>query len=118
MDEDLVGRLAEILAEKNIDLNEVLKNFEGVGSSGSDSDIKQESSGPSGVDVETLLKFQKLAALLSSKSDSKDESLLRALKPYLRDSRKVKIDKYIKLLRVVSLLEKFQDMGGSFDDIL
>ena len=117
MDEDLVGRLAEILAEKNIDLNEVLENFQG-GASDCSGDIKQENGSSSGVNVESLLKFQKLAGLLSQRGDSKDESLLRALKPYLRDSRKEKIDKYIKMLRVVNLLEKFQDMGGSLDDIL
>lgn len=47
-----------------------------------------------------------------------DENLLKALKPYMRDSRKEKIDKYIKLLHIFKLMEKFQEMGGNINDFL
>lgn len=115
MNEDLANQLSSILADKNIDLNQILDNFK----SSSQEENTQKESGPfDQIDTETFLKFQKIFNLMNSKNDTQDENLLKALKPYMRDSRKEKIDKYIKLLHIMKLLEKFQEMGGNISDFL
>ena len=71
------------------------------------------------LDPETLIKLQKIMSLLNTKgSNSKDETLLLALKPYMRKSKKEKIDQYIKLLHIIDMFEKFQEMGGNINDFL
>ena len=112
MDEDLLNKLSDLLSEKNIDLKQVLGNFQ----DSSSENPSNETSNTSGIDMDTLLKIQKLAGILSNSESSKDETLLRALKPYMRDSRKEKIDNYIKMLHILNMAQKFQEMGGNLND--
>lgn len=114
MDEDLLNKLSDLLSEKNIDLEQVLGNFQ----NSSDKNPSNETNSSSGIDMDTLLKIQKLAGIFSNGESSKDETLLRALKPYMRDSRKEKIDHYIKILHILNMAQKFQEMGGNLNDIL
>lgn len=65
-----------------------------------------------------LIKIQKLLSLVNSNKNSKDEQLLKSLKPYMRQSRKDKIDQYVKLLHIMKLFENFQEMGGNINDFL
>lgn len=115
MNEDLAKQLSDMLSEKNIDLNQVLDNFK---ANSSEENTQEKTSSFDQFDTATLLKFQKLFGLLNSKNNSQDEQLLKALKPYMRDSKKGKIDQYIKLLHIMQIFEKFQEMGGNLNDFL
>ena len=115
MNEDLAKQLSSILEDKNIDLNQILDNFK---ANSSEENTQEKKNNFNQIDTNTLLKFQKIFSLLNSKSNSQDEQLLNALKPYLRDSRKEKIDQYIKLLHLFKLFEKFKEMGGNLNDFL
>lgn len=121
MNEDLAKQLSDILKEKNIDLNQVLENFNSNSSNENTENKSSENnqSNSSGqIDPAMLLKFQKIFSLLNNKKDSQDEQLLRSLKPYMRDSKKEKIDQYIQLLHMLKLFENFQEMGGNLNDFL
>ena len=107
MDPDLLKQLSNMLSEKDIDLNQILENFQ---SSSSDENTTNSQVDSNQIDPEMLLKFQKLLSLLNKNKDSKDEVLLKALKPYMRDYRKNKIDQYIKLLHILNLFENFQEI--------
>ena len=115
MDPDLLKQLSDMLSEKDIDLNQILENFQSTSSNENTTNSQNDSNQ---FDPEILLKMQKLLSLLNKNKDSKDEVLLKALKPYMRDSRKEKIDQYIKLLHILNLFEKFQEMGGNLSDFL
>lgn len=135
MDEELISKLSSMLSEKDINLNDILSNFQNTSSentsntnnkSNSDKNHNQTNSNKSynqnsfnKLDPETLIKLQKIMSLLNTKgSNSKDETLLLALKPYMRKSKKEKIDQYIKLLHIIDMFEKFQEMGGNINDFL
>ena len=116
MDEELLDKLSSILSEKNININDILENFQNTSSS---ENASEETNDFSKIDPATLLKLQKMMSLLNSKkTNSNDETLLLALKPYMRDSKKEKIDQYIKLLHIINMFEKFQEMGGNINDFL
>lgn len=120
MNEDLASQLSSILEKNNIDLNQVLENFN---QSQKKEDNCQTNDNPSNensssIDPEMILKIQKLLSLVNSNKNSKDEQLLKSLKPYMRQSRKDKIDQYIKLLHIMKLFENFQEMGGNINDFL
>ena len=114
MDEELLEKLSKILKDKNIDINQVVNGF----SQSSEACNDNGTNSSAHLDMDTILKMQKLFSLLKSSDSSNDENLLLALKPYMRDGRKDKIDQYIKYLHIFSLYEKFQEMGGNLSDFL
>ena len=111
MNEDLASQLSNILEKNNIDLNQVLESFN---QSQKNEESSRENDNPpnensSSIDPEMLI---------NSNKNSKDEQLLKSLKPYMRQSRKDKIDQYVKLLHIMKLFENFQEMGGNINDFL
>lgn len=115
MDPELLNQISNLLSDKDINLNQILENFQ---INTTDENTQNTSEEQTKIDPEMILKFQKILTLLNQNKNSKDETLLRALKPYMRDSRKEKIDQYIKLLHILNLFEKFQEMGGNLSDFL
>lgn len=61
------------------------------------------------INPETMFKIGK--ALSSLKTDDKDVALLRALKPFISDERKHKVDEAVKILKLLSLLPLLKDSG-------
>ncbi len=122
MNEDLASQLSSILEKNNLDLNEILENFTQNQSNTTQEKSSSEKTNPpdetSSIDPEMILKLQKLLTLVNSNKNSSDEQLLKSLKPYMRESRKEKIDTYIKLLHIMNLFENFQKMGGNINDFL
>ena len=52
---------------------------------------------------------------MSSLNNNQDDSranLLRSLKPYLKDSRKNKVDQYIQLMKMGKIFEIMNPLGG------
>jgi len=122
MNEDLAAQLSSILEKNNLNLNEILENFTQNQSNTTQEKSSSEKTNPpnetSSIDPEMILKLQKLLTLVNNNKNSSDEQLLKSLKPYMRESRKEKIDTYIKLLHIMNLFENFQKMGGNINDFL
>lgn len=118
MNEDLAAQLSSILEKNNIDLNQVLENFNQSKQTNESSSENNNPPNESSIDPEMIIKIQKLLSLMNNNKNSKDEQLLQSLKPYMRQSRKAKIDQYIKLLHIMKLFENFQEMGGNLNDFL
>lgn len=56
------------------------------------------------IDMNTILKMKSVIDSMNNKDDARS-NLLNSLKPYLRDSRKEKIDQYANLLNVAKIAE-------------
>ena len=65
----------------------------------------------SGIDFETILKMKSIIDKINTKDDPRS-NLLQSLKPYLKDSRKSKVDQYIQLINMSKVMEVFPFMGG------
>lgn len=63
------------------------------------------------IDFETILKFKNIFEKMNSKDDPRSR-LLRALKPYLKDSRQEKIEQYIQLFNVSKIMDIFGHTTG------
>lgn len=123
---EVVNKFSEILKDKDIDLNEVLRNFSTSSNNSSDnsstnnSDNVDNSSQNSNsgdnifnnIDFETIMKFKTVMDKLNSGNNNPRSKLLLSLKPYLKDSRKNKLDQYIQLFNMTSLIELFNKNGG------
>lgn len=74
-------------------------------------DSNQSSSMPN-IDIETMLKLQKVMSAMNSNSNSSGANLLRSLKPYLKPSRQAKVDEYIQLLNIEKVIGLMNSSGG------
>ena len=110
--------IIKYIRKNNIDLNQVLENFNQSKQTNESSSENNNPPNESSIDPEMIIKIQKLLSLMNNNKNSKDEQLLQSLKPYMRQSRKDKIDQYIKLLHIMKLFENFQEMGGNLNDFL
>lgn len=64
-----------------------------------------------GIDFETIMKMKAIIEKLNVKDDPRS-TLLQSLKPYLKESRRSKIDQYIQLMNMSKVMEVFPFLGG------
>ena len=69
------------------------------------------SSTSSNIDMNTILKMKSAFDKVNNTEDPR-ANLLKSLKPYLKESRKSKIDQYIQFLNMSKILEIFQENSG------
>lgn len=76
----------------------------------------QESAGEenpfSNIDMGTIMKMKNIMDKLNSKKNDPRSNLLLSLKPYLKPSRKEKVDQYIQLFAMTDVLESLNMSGG------
>lgn len=70
------------------------------------------SQGMPNIDINTMLKMQKIMSAMNSSSNSSGANLLRSLKPYLKPSRQAKVDEYIQLFNIEKVIETMNKSGG------
>lgn len=92
---EILGKFTDILKEKNIDLN----NLAGV-----------ESSPPAdnndfSLDIDTILKIKDIMSKINKTNNCPRNQLLHALEPYLKDNKKEKLNLYIKIANLLSIME-------------
>ena len=65
------------------------------------------------LDINTILKIQKvMSSINNDKQNDSRTNLLMSLKPYLKDSRKSKIDQYVQLMKMGKVFEIINPLGG------
>lgn len=77
---------------------------------GNTSNDENSSSMPN-IDIETILKFKTVFDKMNSKDDPRAK-LLRALKPYLKESRKEKVEQYIQFFNISKVIDLFGNASG------
>ena len=63
------------------------------------------------IDMNMMMKISSLLNNMNSKNDPRS-NLIYSLKPYLRDSKKEKIDQYANLLNLTKIAELFKDTNS------
>ncbi len=100
---NVINQFSDILKEKDINLNDFVNaNTENNGNKND----SNENSGNNGfnLDINTILKFKTITDKLNN-SNSPRASLLQALKPFLSSKKQNKLDEYIKIVNVLSILD-------------
>lgn len=62
-------------------------------------------------DINTVFKMKSAMEKMNQKDDPRS-NLLKSLKPYLKESRKEKVDQYITLFNMSKVIDVFKDTGG------
>lgn len=81
---------------------EMLNNFSNMMNSNTQS--SESSSNNFNLDVNTIMKMKSVIDNMNNKNDPR-ANLLYSLKPYLRDSKKSKLDQYVNLLNISKIAD-------------
>lgn len=113
--DDVMGKIGELLSDEESvkQLSELAQmlmsdSSESEESSG-DSTSDEQQQGSSGFDVGSIMK---LTGLLGSVTQSdKNTELLLALRPHLKEEKQKRVDKAVKLLKVIAVWNLAKDSG-------
>lgn len=115
---ELFSKFSNMINEGNIpdEMKNILSSLSNNNNSNQESNQgnKNESSGPdiSSIDIETIMKMKTIMDKMKGSGNDPRANLLLSLKPYLKESRKEKIDQYIKLFGMSKVIEVFNSTGG------
>lgn len=102
--------------KNNMNFDDNFPNFEDFTSSfdnNTTNSSNTEQSSPFGnIDMNTILKIKQIMEKMNKSKNDPRSNLLLSLKPYLKPSRKQKVDQYIQLFNMGSIMEDFNFMGG------
>ena len=115
---DVFEKINNFTSDNNISPDMVNNLFNMLNNNSSQNNNSQNSNTSSdtsfntnGIDFETILKMKSIIDKMNTKDDPRC-NLLQSLKPYLNDSRKLKVDQYIKLMNMSKVLEIFPFING------
>lgn len=97
----VINKFSDILKEKDININDFVNN--NSNNTENCSNEKEESSGFN-IDINTILKFKSITDKLNTKNNPRT-SLLQALKPFLSEKKQDKLEEYIKIVNILSILD-------------
>ncbi len=89
---------------------EMINNMSSMLNNGNNNNSNNTSSAPN-IDMGTIMKMKSIMDNMNNKNDPR-ANLLYSLKPYLRDSKKNKLDQYVNLLNI----SKIADIMNSKED--
>ena len=90
------------------DIKNLLNNIK----NSSNDNNSSENSNDSNIDINTILKMKKVMDSINSNKDDPRSNLLLSLKPYLKESRRKKVDQYIQLFGIGKAFEVMNSLGG------
>ena len=96
----------------NINIDAIKKLFEQNSSSNGNQSNTDDSNSSFNFDINTMLKMKSIIEAMNSQKDDPRANLLKSLKPYLKESRKEKVDQYIKIFSMEKVFEQFGPIGG------
>ncbi len=109
---EIVQKMNEML--KNNQMPDEIKNIMGNLASNSSEEKKDssEQTENSNFDINTMLKMKSIIDNMNRGQNDPRANLLRSLKPYLKPSRKEKVEQYIKLFSMGKVFEVLNPLGG------
>lgn len=117
---NLMNQINSMIQNNQIpeDIQNIIQN---LGSSSKDNsntessneDVSQDSSSNTipEFDIETMLKMKNIIDSMKTQKNDPRANLLNSLKPYLKESRKSKVDQYVQLFNMSKV---FEAIGPSF----
>ena len=93
------------LLNNNIDINNIAGG----------NDIPPADNSDFSLDIDTILKIKDVMSKINQNKNCPRNKVLYSLKPYLEDSKKEKLEQYIKIANLLSVMENL-DIGINFLD--
>ena len=113
MNEDLSNIFEKLNINKDSISPEMIDNIMSVLNNNTHSDAQNTSTNSADIDIDTILKMKSIMDKMNSKSNDSRSILLQALRPYLKESRRSKLDQYIQMSKIIDILPL---LGGEFNN--
>lgn len=111
---EMIQNFSKILSIQNNDNNSSSTNTnnqnQDKNNQGSNFDIN-------GLDMNTIMKMSSVIQKMNNTKDDPRANLLNSLKPYLRNSKKEKLDNYMNLLNVTKIAEIMKENNKENNDV-
>lgn len=96
---------------------EMLKNIMNMfnnsnNSTSNNSESVNNSNASPNIDINTLLKMKSIMDKVNTNKNDPRSNLLLSLKPYLKESRKNKVEQYVQLFNMTKIIDAFNQNGG------
>lgn len=101
---DLNNILSQVSPEMINNLSSMLNSNNQTQSSQNSNQNSNSNNSGFNIDANTIMKMQSIMSSMNNKNDPR-ANLLYSLKPYLRDSKKDKLDQYVNLLNVSKIAD-------------
>lgn len=106
---EMVNNLMGMLGTNSSSNEQTSNNYSENTSNNNAQNTNNSNSG--NIDFETIMKMKSIIDKMNIKDDPRS-NLLESLKPYLKESRRGKVDQYIQLMNISRVIEVFPFMGG------
>ena len=113
MNEDLSNIFEKLNINKDSISPEMVDNIMNMINSNTHSDSQNNGTNSSDIDIDTILKMKSIMDKMNSKNNDSRSMLLQALRPYLKESRRNKLDQYIQMSKIIDILPL---LGGEFNN--
>lgn len=104
---EMIQNLSNMLNNKN-NSNKDSNNFNTTNTNSFDNSSTNQGLNFNNISPEMIMKLSSVMNEMNNKNDSRS-NLLYSLKPYLRDSRKEKLDQYVNLLNISKIADILKD---------
>ncbi len=110
---EIIQKMSEMLKNDQIpdNIKSIMNGVASQSNSNSDSSESNNSDIPN-IDLATMMKMKSVIDSMNKQQNDPRANLLRSLKPYLKQSRKEKVDQYIKLFSMGKAFEVLNPLGG------
>lgn len=114
MNEDLSSIFEKLNINKDSISPDMVNNLMGMLSNNSNNTTSSnnETSSTPDIDIDTMLKMKSIIDRMNTKTDDPRSKLLQSLRPYLRETRKSKLDQYMQLMNMSKIMDILPFIGG------
>lgn len=102
---EILNKFSDILKDKNIDINNIAGG----------NDVPPADNSDFSLDIDTIFKIKDVMSKINQNKNCPRNKLLYSLKPYLEENKKEKLEQYIKIANLLSVMENL-DIGINFLD--
>lgn len=103
---EMIQNFSKMLSNQENNQNQEPNNNNNNNNNSSNSDDAFDFSN---IDMNTIMKMSSVMGKMNNSANDPRSNLLNSLKPYLRDSKKGKLDNYMNLLNVAKIAEIMKD---------
>ena len=110
---NLISEFSKMIEKNGVpdNLKDILNNINSDNKNNNNPNNDVSSFDLNNIDIQTFLKLKSALDKMNSQNNPNTQLLL-ALKPYLKESKKEKLDQYIKLMNISSILEVLNNNEG------
>ena len=106
---EMIQNFSKILSNQENNQKQEANNNNNSYNSNNNSTSSNDSFDFSNIDMNTIMKMSSAIGKMNNSKNDPRANLLNSLKPYLRDSKKGKLDNYMNLLNVAKIAEIMKD---------